>query len=88
MFLQFYSACGIIISQGKHHNKVQGEPKMTNMKIAEIIITECDQFIEDKQSYEAYLMAMQYDETQDIKYLKKAVKIYNNLTGAGIKVAA
>lgn len=61
---------------------------MTNMQITDLIITECEQFIEDKKSYEAYLLAMQYDETQDIKYLKKAVKIYNSLTGAGLKVSA
>lgn len=59
---------------------------MTNIEIAYKIASDCEEFFEDPEAYEAYLQAVQYDETLDIKYLKEAVRIYNDLTGAGIKV--
>lgn len=59
---------------------------MSNIDIAFRIATECEEFIEDPKSYEAYLLAVEYDETMNIETLKKAVAIYNGLTGAGLKV--
>lgn len=45
------------------------------------------QFIDDPASYEAYLLAVEYDTTLNIELLKKAVSIYNRITGAGISIA-
>ena len=59
---------------------------MTNIDIAYKIATECEEFVEDPKAYEAYLLAVEYDETLDIETLKKAVAIYNDLTGVGLKV--
>ena len=59
---------------------------MTNINIAFRIATECEEFIEDPEAYEAYLFAVEYDETLNLESLEKAVKIYNNLTGEGLKL--
>lgn len=60
---------------------------MSNLDIAFRIAAECEEFIEDPEAYDAYLLAVEYDETFNLEALEKAVKIYNNLTGAGLKLA-
>lgn len=59
---------------------------MTNIDIAFLIANECEQFLDDKNARKAYELACEYDCTMNINVLKKAVKIYNSITGAGLKV--
>lgn len=59
---------------------------MTNIDIAFLIANECEQFLEDENARKAYELACEYDCTLDIKTLEEAVRIYNEATGAGLKV--
>lgn len=59
---------------------------MNNIDIAFLIANECEQFLDDPKANEAYMLAVEYDATMDIRKLKKAVKIYNSVTGAGLSV--
>lgn len=59
---------------------------MTNIDIAFLIANECEQFLYDADAYKAYELACEYDYTLDINTLEEAVRIYNQATGADLKV--
>ena len=59
---------------------------MNNIDIAFLIANECEQFLEDENARKAYELACEYDCTLDIKTLEESVRIYNEATGAGLKV--
>ena len=59
---------------------------MNNIDIAFLIANECEQFLEDENARKAYELACEYDCTLDINILEEAIRIYNQATGAGLKV--